>query len=140
VVDVTAPSADTTSGQNEDEREWPALFPPGCPPGDANPANGSYYYLVINNPPNSEDMKSASERGVFLGEDECERASLSCWSDVASAKGLKSNVPRLRGTYIAKFRLEPKHGMIKQTRSPSHHSLWLRAQYHASSQKLLEVL
>jgi hypothetical protein len=106
--------------------EWPAHFPTGCPPKDADELSGTVYLLVATDPPTPQDMECAIDRNSFVGHSQCERASLSCARDTEQLHSLRKNVKRLRRYLIAKGLLKSEHGMIKQTGSAGHYSMWLR--------------
>lgn len=104
------------------------------------PVEGEVFYLVTNNPPSAEDMKSAKESGRFEGMDDCLRAALSCARQARDLTFLQENVPRFRRSFIAKATLRQEHGVIKQTGKPTHYSLWLRRRFHATVQTLFTVV
>jgi len=101
---------------------WPDHFPTDrCPPDDAQPASGFFYYLVLSNPPRPDSFLSALERGVFPSAPDCIRASLSGGRSSAYVEEVRSVVPRLRRSLISKVDLLPDYGRIKQTLKPGHY-------------------
>jgi len=119
--------------------EWPAHFPPQCPPADAADLSNTVFYLVEHNPPTAEDFRSARERDTFIGKPECERASLSCGLTREYILRLKDSIPRLKSMLVATSDLKAEHGKIKPTGRPGHHSMWLCAVALASAPTLFQV-
>lgn len=119
--------------------EWPQHFPAGCPPKDADDLSGIVYMLVETDPPTPTDMKCAVDRGSFIGQPECDRASISCARDSQHLRDLRGNSKRLRRHLIANGTFSPEHGKIKQTRGPGHYSMWLRAKYLSIGHTLFKV-
>lgn len=115
--------------QEPSEAEWPAHFPPCCPPSDAQALSGVVYMLVGSSPPTPKDMECAMDRGSFRGKPECLRASLSCARDPEHLRQLRANAPRLAKHLVAAAKLRAEHGKIKQTGAAAHYSMWLRAKY-----------
>jgi hypothetical protein len=116
-----------------DLSEWPLHFPVGCPdPADAD-ISGVVYRIL-------DDGRSALERGAFPDKPSCQRAGLSCYRDEEDVRQMRANVPRLMRFKIGRAVLEPKHGKIRQTEGPGHHTLWLRAAVLALHHQLFVVL
>lgn len=120
--------------------EWPAHFPDGCPPVEADDLAGNILYLVGSNPPTADDFRSAAERGAFPDGPPCERAALSCGVARDSMDRLRKAVPRLRAMRIAQASLQPQHGKLRQTGRPGHHSMWLRAYALQAAPSLFTVV
>lgn len=108
------------------EPEWPAHFPPACPPRDAEDLRGTVYMLVATDPPTPTDMECAIDRRTFIGKPECARASLSCARDPEHLADLRRNSKRMRNFLIASAAFSAEHGKIMQTGGPEHYSMWLR--------------
>lgn len=120
--------------------EWPAHFPPGCPPADARDLDGPVLYLVSSNPPVAKDFESAAQRGAYPGAPACERAALSCGLTLDYITTLRKAVPRLRPMMIAQALLGAECGKLKQTGKPGHHSMWLRAAALERAPSLFKVI
>lgn len=106
---------------------WPAHFPGGCPPTDAEPLDREVFYLVSTAPPTRTDFQSALERGAFVSEPRCQRAGLSCAVEPVLLEETRRRVTRLRAHTVASATLTPDHGVHKQTgRDRRHHTMWLR--------------
>lgn len=121
--------------------EWPDFYPEDCPPEDAQDSRGIVFHLVSDDPmPQSDLYATAHHRGAFAGEDECIRVSLSCFRQEEDLRQTRSAVPRLSDRKIARVELDPAHGKLKQTRTPSHHSLWIRAEYYDEAHEWFEVV
>lgn len=128
--EVAAPSAP----------EWPEHFPSECPPIDASKFDGDIYYLVATAPPTPADFRCALELNKFKSHPLCIRASLSCAVTYEEIKGRRANGPLLRNHSIAKATLDESHGVIKQTYSPGHYSMWLTPTTLSTAHEIFEVL
>lgn len=122
------------------EPEWPAHFPPGCPPQDAANLGGVVYLLVAADPPAVADMECAIDRGTHIDKPECLRASLSCARGSDHLQELRGRIKRLRNHRVASAQVQADHGKIKQTGAPGHYSMWLRAKYLKIGHTLFRVL
>ncbi|MEZ4406807.1 MAG: hypothetical protein R3A52_10065 [Polyangiales bacterium] len=119
-----------------DDREWPEHFPPGCPPADANDLSGELFYLA-HNPNKPDDFLSAAERGAFVGHDENDRASLSCWTVAAPLDDLRK-MPRHKEKVVVRGKFEAVDGKFKPTgknAAAGHRSTWFRAATHSQLPK-----
>jgi len=121
------------------EQEWPANYPPSCPPEDAAPTGGDVYRFVGNDPPKPDDMRSWLELGLGKGRD-CQRAALSCSLTREHLEEVRRAVPTRRSDRIARATLSVEHGKLAQTGALGHHSLWLRHRFHSSIHRLFEVV
>ena len=120
--------------------EWPDLYPEGCPPEDAEETKGVVFHLVSDDPmPKSDLYDTAYHRKSFTNLEECKRVSLSCYRDEEDLKQTRDTVPRLSDRKIARAELAPEYGKIKQTFTPSHHSLWIRDEYYDDANEWFEV-
>ena len=108
----------------DNDHVFPDSWPDGCPPADAFPAGGVAYACHRTNPASPLDFRSAAERGLYSGRDECQRNGISLSTDIDDARYIARLFPRLR--FISKGELKAKHGKLKRTKGPvqSHHTLW----------------
>lgn len=121
--------------------EWPDFYPGDCPPADAEDADGIVFHLVTDNPmPQSDLFDTAYHREAFLENDECIRVSLSCHREEEDSRELREVVPRLSDRKIARAKLMPEYGKLKQTFTPSHHSLWIRDEHYDDAHEWFEVI
>lgn len=104
------------------EPEWPLHFPPNCPPKSARPVKGRVYRRIGHG---AIDWQSARERGVYKEVNEPQRASLSCFLDLAALRETLDVHEEWTARQIVFADLKPAHGAIKKT-GKHHHSLWLR--------------
>jgi hypothetical protein len=114
--------------------EFADYFPNGCPPDDSAMANGPFYRLVRNEPPDGSDLLNHHERKL-RGGDPCERCGLSIFQRQSDATELYRFFARKHGNqgtrighFVAGLALKSEHGKLKPTprRSPpdSHHTWW----------------
>ena len=113
---------------------WPADFPEDCPPEEAAPANGVYYYIVKNDPPEAGDFVSLyhrdrdlAERRARRGASLCQTMGLSIYTDAYDAVKCARDYPKI-GDKIARLTLGPDTGKVQHTPSASfasHHTWWL---------------
>ena len=121
--------------------EWPDFYPANCPPEDAAEASGDVFHLVTDKPmPQSDLYDTAYHRGAFSGQNECIRVSLSCHREEEDSRELRAAVPRLSDRKVARARLVPEYGKLKQTSTPSHHSLWIRDEHYEDAHEWFEVI
>ena len=137
--DSKKPSEGPGHEKPDEHPEWPAHFPPCCPPTDAAPLSGIVYMLVATNPPTATDTECAMDRGTHKNGDPCLRASLSCARDANHLTELRKAVTRLKGHMVAAASLDATHGKIKQTGRPGHFSMWLRARILKVAHTLFKV-
>ncbi len=105
---------------------WPKHLPPQCPPADALPLNGRVYMLTRSVPAKEVDLKSAKEKGLYEGQDDCLRAGLSCGLTEIYLSELQDAVPNLKSRLRAYADFGPSDGVFKQTgKNPLHHTMWL---------------
>ncbi len=106
---------------------FPADWPPCCPPPDAVLAHGTVYRVVKNKPPTSLDFRSLFEEGRRLrpGGDECMFRGLSVFRTITDAHHQREAFPRM-GAYVAHLGLSEQHGKMKLTngQQPSHTTWW----------------
>ena len=113
--------------------EWPNFYPTNCPPAGAEPASGTVYRLVRNDPAQPEDFKTPFEENPrrFNNKPSIKNCGLSVHTDMQDSDQLKAvmkMVPRFKGTQIAEGELNPTLGLIQHTPSSkykSHHSWWV---------------
>ena len=118
---------------------WPADFPPNCPPNEAGPADGAYYRIVKNDPPKLGDFVSVyhldqerAEKQVSDGKISlCEIMGLSTFTDEEHARACARQFPRL-GSKIAKLSLGKEAGKALSTPRDiwvSHHTWWQATEF-----------
>lgn len=117
---------------------WPADFPEDCPPEEANPAGGVFYYVVKNDPPEPSDFislyhrdRELAEKRVRRGASLCQTMGLSTYADENDAVRCAREFPKI-GNRIARLTLEPDAGNVQYTPSgsfTSHHTWWLAEVY-----------
>lgn len=101
-------------------------LPDGCPPHGAVEADGTFYATHLANPPDQNDFRTAAERNVFKGKDECMRRGNSVMASLKDARHLCRAYPAVH-SYVSEGFLKPEHGMLLHNGSnsrPSHHTLW----------------
>lgn len=114
------------------ELQWPDYYPENCPPETAEPASGTVYRLVQNDPPQAEDFQSSWEEfpGRFP-EPTIINSGVSVYTDPQDIdrlfERLKNRIGHLRNRKTARGELNPMLGMIQNTPSheKSHHTWWI---------------
>ena len=101
---------------------FPADWPEGCPPDDAEDANGEVFRIVKSDPPTAADFQSYHEMGMARGYP-CRRCGLSVFRSRSDAEHA-SRAFRNLGKVITEGMLLPEHGKTKQTGRPSHTTWW----------------
>lgn len=101
---------------------FPDDWPPGCPPEDAEDAQGEVFRVVKKQPPTDDDFKTYHEQGIVRG-DPILRCGLSVFR-LASDAEHASRKFRNMGKLIAKALLQAEHGKTKQTGKPTHTTWW----------------
>jgi len=125
---------------SDDDQGWPDHFPPGCPAPSAPFAAGDVYRLVDASPPDPGSFESWLELRRGSGND-CQRAALSCLTDLMHAIEQRKAYPTLASKLIAKASLTNTHGRLAQTGSkPHHYSLWLRREWLRKAPSLFTVV
>ena len=117
---------------------WQADFPDDCPPAEATPADGIYYRIVKNDPPEAGDFVSLYrldrrlavlriKRGTVT---QCETMGLSVYADADDATYWAERLPKI-GDKIARLVLAPSAGEILPTprEGNSHHTWWQAMDY-----------
>jgi hypothetical protein len=110
---------------------FPSYFPPGCPPADAEPADGVVYRVTKNDPPLSEDFLSIHEIGRqpkygLRKKHQCQRLALSVYRTLTDVMRHLEMFPAT-GTLIAVGVLDASCGKTKPTPAkerPTHTSWW----------------
>lgn len=102
--------------------QFPTDWPPGCPPDDAEDANGEVYRLAKQMPLATMDFLSYHELGIARG-DAILRCGLSVFRLRADAEHASRKF-RNMGKVIAMAVLKPEHGKTKQTGKPTHTTWW----------------
>lgn len=101
-------------------------LPAGCPLGGATDATGTFYATHLASPPDANDLRTAAERDVFIGRNECKRRGNSVMASIDDAKQLCRAHPDLH-KFVPEGVLEVRHGKLLKDGSdyyPSHHTLW----------------
>ncbi len=109
----------------KNDRQFPDDWSPNCPPEDAVDADTEVFGCTKNNPPTSEDFKTAYDRGYKPEADDCQRRGLSVSLTIEDAQEICRRFPR-PNKHIILTRLAPEHGKLKKTDGPvsSHHTFW----------------
>lgn len=109
--------------------KWPNDFPEGCPPGDAQLADGTVYRVVMNNPPTYEDFFSYKVINPHMdyGARDCQARGLSVYRVAADANQTRRRVPALRSGMVAEGNLDAEMGVIKDApmNGNSHITWWV---------------
>ena len=114
---------------------WPPDFPDDCPPEDAVPANGTFYRITKDDPPNSRDFLSQyhknrrlAERTISRGRGtQCDTMGISVFANKDDAIKRAKEVPRFGlGNKIASITLSPQSGKMrpKPWDGDSHYTWW----------------
>lgn len=114
---------------------WSADYPDDCPPEDAVPADGVYYRIVKNDPPQSSDYvpirykdPKRADLAIAVGhETPCTTIGLSVFGLKDEAIGWATRYSGI-GNMIASVTLTPLMGKVLHTPRPkggvSHHTWW----------------
>ena len=111
---------------------WPHEYPEDCPPAEAPPADGMYYRIVKNDPPESSDFvpvywgnQAQAKKAIKNGERTvCQTMGLSVYADIDYAIEC-ARIFRKIGKSIARVTLGPSAGRAMETKGlPSHHTWW----------------
>lgn len=118
---------------------WPSAYPADCPPSASLPANGGYYRVVKNDPPDQGDFvpvydldQSRAEKEIREGRRSmCETLGLSIYADWHDAVRCAEQYPKL-GDKIAYLSLSSTAGMVLRTGggSESHNTWWTPAGFN----------
>lgn len=116
-------------GAGPAKRDWATPLPEGCPPDTAVATNGVLWRRSLD----ESDWQTAAQNNRFLGDPECERRSLSCFSEEkALRQTLKIKEAWDNGVVYAVLR--PEHGVCSLPNKRKHVSLWLtRAAFDSRS-------
>ena len=115
---------------------WPSDFPEDCPPEQAFPTDGTYYRIVKNDPPESDDFVSVYRHNQRRAENivkagirsECETMGLSVYTDRDDAIRCALRYPRI-GDKIASLSLAPESGKVLRTGGVfKSHSTWWKVE------------
>ncbi|WP_022652459.1 hypothetical protein [Aquaspirillum serpens] len=105
---------------------FPSSWPQGCPPDDAEAADGQLFRVAKSYPPTAEDFMSHEELGKKSTGPQCLRVGLSLFRTLDDAEHLTQLFPKL-GQYVMRGQLQPCHGVLKLTpsnRHPTHTTWW----------------
>jgi hypothetical protein len=114
--------------------KWPSDFPGECPPKSSWPANGSYFYIVKNDPPLLTDFvpqyhldrkraeKNVAQKRATL----CETMGFSVFTDHDEVIRVAQRHRKI-GNVVARLDLEPLSGHVDKPPRPNettHHTWW----------------
>jgi hypothetical protein len=100
-----------------------------CPPEDSFQYNGEIFVFVKNDPPSSNDFKTACDKGLYPNADQCLRQALSCGQSMKYLDSILSLFPVTKGWKKAKGYITSKDGVFKQTSGNKlHYSFWIQKQ------------
>lgn len=112
---------------------WPRDFPTDCPPEEAARAEGVYYRLAKNNPPEQSDFESLystnharAERIAREGGNKCQTMGLSVYTKFDHAVH-RAKAPGKIGRNIVRLVLTRGPARVAPTGGgfDSHHTLWV---------------
>lgn len=109
--------------------EWPAFYPPDCPPKDANEFSGSFFRFVENDPPNGSDflpmiIQNPNKKYTPL----CKACGISLFKNETDLNILMRRIPAYRNKKIAHGTLNQNCGRGKHTPNQfyqSHYTWWI---------------
>ncbi|MEY4576728.1 MAG: hypothetical protein RL701_1431 [Pseudomonadota bacterium] len=102
---------------------YPEDWPEGCPPAEAQPAQGTFYRILNHAAPTLEDFQSHHERGLAPNADRVKRCGLSIYETQAQARHRQKLTPRL-GQYLSAGSLTPESGVISASDRSGHITWW----------------
>lgn len=111
-------------------KKWPADFPDNCPPSSAFHSKGTFYRLVDNFPPSSDDFLRTRDNPVqkdkdFHGDGVVNSYGTSFFSEIKDALSTKRKFKKaMASKKIASGLIGSEIGVVKQTYKPSHHTAW----------------
>lgn len=120
---------------------WPEGMPAGCPPSEAHPATLEAYRLVNSNPPTDGDFLRPIDKpckSPTSAEEACSNYALSVFTDPGDIGLARQFIPGFKKKLAAAGRIEPEHGLVKQTPLDSfkdkpvlhsHHDWWVPEGY-----------
>ena len=112
---------------------WPGDFPADCPPKEAFNANGTYYRVAKNDPPEPGDFEPIYHKGharakneMRKGRTKCQTMGLSVYTDIDDAIQCAGTYRSL-GREIVQLSLTQSSAKIASTEGlfDSHHTLWI---------------
>ncbi|QLH67075.1 hypothetical protein HXV88_11735 [Aeromonas veronii] len=113
-------------------KNWPSDFPENCPPEEATVSGDVFYRLVDCIPPTKDDfLRSCDEprnkgRDIKSASDVINVHGLSIFRDERDAWKTKDKYKRpMRNKKLVSGALNADLGVVAQTYTPSHHTLWL---------------
>ena len=106
-------------------QSFPADWPEGCPPVEAQPCSGDYYRIVGSELAAASDFRSHRELGKLPKAPPCLRAGLSTFRTLDDAERMALLFPVLGG-FVALGALTDAYGVSLLTpgRQPSHTTVW----------------
>lgn len=110
--------------------QFPADFPPFCPPEEATAVERQVYRLVTHDPPFREDFISTKQEQahkVFRGQKLCQACGVSVYSDIDDAIKTRAFFQHLQSKKVAVGVTVPEYGKSLETPgySDTHLTWWL---------------
>jgi hypothetical protein len=109
---------------------FPSDWGPGCPPSDAEEANGIFFRATKNDPPTADDFLSMHELGMqpkfqLSHVRACRWRAVSLYRTLVDIKHYREAFPGL-ATFIAKGTLSPECGKTKHcpSQAMTSHTEW----------------
>lgn len=117
---------------------WPADYPPNCPPPNSSPATGEVFRYIEGEDPESDDFRSYKESRPTedFGRNECRSRGVSVYRDLADLAALARRNAAYRAKRVAVATLTPDSGVTLPTpnrNSPSHVTWWVPRAVEASA-------
>ena len=121
--------------------QWAPHVPQNCPYPHSTDSNGDAFRLVGNDPPAATDLLSHTERGLAPNAEPCDRAGVSVFISLETAKELRAGIKSFRNRKIACATLAPPHGRWCPTgKTKGHLTFWPRFNVHPTLHQLFGVV
>lgn len=94
---------------------WPDDLPSGCPPSDAQSAEGAFYRLVKNDPPSLDDFRRPRDlprKRPILPEELCAYSAISLFGTIEDIQLARQYIPGFRKKKVALGELTPHMGVV----------------------------
>lgn len=118
-------------------------LPADCPPKEAEEITElrNVFRLTKTDPATLDDFWSqrAENPEVVFQVPECQARGLSVFADRGDSEKARK-LPKLRGRFICRVRLEAGAGRIQQTGKPSHHTWWPLAEFDILAHCAIEAV
>lgn len=103
---------------------YPEDWPHDCPPTGCDISVATDVFRTVKtDPPTGESFRNAFEEGLYPRACQCQRRSLSVSLTLSAAQHIVRKY-RSRGRHVARARLGPGDGAVKQTGNNRHHYSW----------------